>query len=77
MLKEGTPEILMKWKLQEKADKLPILHYHGAADPLFQMEPLKNDMEKFWPAYGFKNYLLEFEDGLGHKLSAKGFERAY
>ena len=65
----------VKWKISMKAESLPILHYHGGADPLFNIETVRVNLDEFWIKLGFSNFNIEVEEGLGHIMTKVGLKR--
>ena len=66
-INEANAEILDSWKLDDKKNKLPILHYHGSSDPLFKPDPLMKMIDGFWKQLlEYKNFRIEFEENLKH-----------
>ena len=48
ILRDATASQIESFKIEDKKLKLPILHYHGRADPLFKPEPLMQMIDAFW-----------------------------
>ena len=52
-----------------------MLHYHGKNDLLLPPVSVLRAIDAFWVKRGFKGFIIEMEDGMGHMKTKKSLKR--